>query len=84
MSNESCGTYLLRINEDGELRISCKRGHKVEHIRVLSSDKDEMFWIQRNEEKKWPSIRSLVEDLFRYIEKPEFKLRKSEILSLPK
>ena len=81
LSNESSGTYLLRTNEDGELRISFKRGHKVEHIRVFSCNKDKVFWIERHEDKMWASIRRLVEDFVRYIEKPEFKLRKYEILS---
>ena len=65
LSNESSGTYLLRTNEDGELRISYKKGKKVEHIRVFNND--EMFWIQKHEDKKWPSIRRLVEVFVRYI-----------------
>ena len=69
LSNESGGTYLLRTNEDGELRISYKRGKKVEHIRVFNND--DMFWIQKHEDKKWPSIRRLVEVFVRYIYKPE-------------
>ena len=69
LSNESGGTYLLRTNEDGELRISYKRGKKVEHIRVFNND--DMFWIQKHEDKKWPSIRRLVEVFVRYIDKPE-------------
>ena len=71
LSNESSGTYLLRTNEDGELRISYKKEKKVEHIRVFNND--EMFWIQKHEDKKKPSIRRLVEDFVRYIDKPEYK-----------
>ena len=63
LSNESSGTYLLRKNEEGELRISYKKNKKVEHIRVFSND--EMFWIQRHEDKKWPSLRRLVEGFVR-------------------
>ena len=69
LSNESDGTYLLRTNEVGELRISYKRVKKVEHIRVFNNN--EMFWIQKHEDKKWPSIRRLVEVFVRYIYKPE-------------
>ena len=69
LSNESSGTYLLRMNEEGEFRISYKKGHKVEHIRVFSSqDKSETwYWIQKHEDKKWPSLRRLVEGYVRYL-----------------
>lgn len=67
LSNESSGTYLLRMNDEGEFRISYKKGHKVEHIRVYSSQDDSeiWFWIQKHEDKKWPSLRRLVEGYVR-------------------
>ena len=73
LSNESSGTYLLRTNGNGELTISYKKGKKVEHIRVFNND--EMFWIQKHEDKKYASIRILVEVFVRYIDKPELKVQ---------
>ena len=40
--------------------------NKVMHIRVFSSNNNEMFWIERHEDKKWPSIIELVEGFVRY------------------
>ena len=65
LSNESSGTYLLRMNEEGQLRISFKKGHKVEHIRVVTDENKENFWIQRHEDQRFLSIRRLVEGFVR-------------------
>ena len=58
---EPAGTFLLRTNEENEYRITFKRAHKVEHLRIFSEDS--MHYIGGSDDNPFSSLRRLIDHL---------------------
>ena len=61
LRSQESGTFMIRLNEQDEYRISYKKGRKVEHLRI-NKDND-TYCVGGNEDKSFTSLRRLIDYL---------------------
>ena len=61
LRSQETGTFMIRLNEQDEYRISYKKERKVEHLRI--NKENDTYYVGGNEDKCFTSLRRLIDYL---------------------